>query len=311
MHYALSMKNCILAILTLFALTSCGGRKGELRITGTFKGLNNTDLIIFSQDGVIPTIDTLHIREEKIDWSCPYNKEGGTITIVYPTYSTLTLFVNSGDVIKINGDAKQLNATKVSGNPENEAYTHLRQQFKSASPQEIDSIKKAFYASFPESPVTQHLQLQDIEKQKPSSLEQGENLPPFSIVTRGGDTITTDSLRGKYTLIAFWANWKGGTNTMNIRIRKLRRQTKEKLTCISYNMDVNSVNLSHIEQADTITWHSYGDQKAFQSELVARLGIREVPYYILTDTTCNIIATGSDWDKDIKQSIEKFLLPKK
>ena len=92
------MKYCVI-LLTLLALTSCGGRKGELRIKGEIKGLNNADLTIFSRDGVIQGIDTLHVRQGKIDWQCPYDKENGSLTIVYPTFSTLTVFGSSGYVI--------------------------------------------------------------------------------------------------------------------------------------------------------------------------------------------------------------------
>ena len=70
--------------------------------------LNNAELTVYSRDGVIHGIDTLHVRQGKIDWSCPIDKEGGSLTIIYPTYSTLTVFGNSGDIIKIEGDAKQL-----------------------------------------------------------------------------------------------------------------------------------------------------------------------------------------------------------
>ena len=124
MHHVLSSKLYIAIIITLLAIASCGGRKGELRIKGEIKGLNSADLTIYSRDGVITGIDTLHVRQGKIDWSCPYSKEGGSLTIVYPTYSTLTVFGSSGDIILIEGDAKQLNSTKVSGNEYNTAYAN-------------------------------------------------------------------------------------------------------------------------------------------------------------------------------------------
>ena len=114
MHYALRTIRYSIYIFTLFVLASCGGKKGELRIKGKFAGLNNADLIIFSRDGLIQGIDTLHVRQEKIEWSCPCNKEQGTITILYPTYSTLTVFGGSGDVIEIKGDAKHLKEQFVS-----------------------------------------------------------------------------------------------------------------------------------------------------------------------------------------------------
>lgn len=307
MHHAISIRPCIIVLITLFALTSCGGRKGELRIKGEFKGLRNADLTIYSRDGVISGIDTLHIREGKIDWSCEFSKKHGTLTIVYPTFSTLTVFGSSGDVIKIEGDAKHLSGTKVSGNSENEAYTLLREQMEGATIEEKAQQIKNFIRNHPESAVTRFLQLEELSRQKPISLRAGAELPPFTLITRRGDTIATDSLKGKYTLIAFWANWRGGSSTMNSRIRRLRRQAKKDLMCISYNMDVGGNVLNYIERTDTITWHSYCDQMAFQSELVTNLGIRDIPYYILTDTTARIICAGGDWQKDMEPALKELI----
>lgn len=311
MHHVLSSRLYIAIIFTLLAIVSCGGRKGELRIKGEIKGLNSADLTIYSRDGVIQGIDTLHVRQGKIDWSCPYSKENGSLTIVYPTYSTLTVFGSSGDIIQIEGDAKHLSATKVSGNDHNMAYTQLRMQLESADKTEKDSLIEAFIALNPESPVTRMLQLEELAKQQPFALRIGEQIPDFSLVTRKGDTINNDTIKGKYTLLTFWANWRGGTSTINTRIRRLRRQAKEPLVCISYNMDVNNNIVGYIERTDTITWHSYSDQKAFLSELPSRLGIRDIPFFILTDTCSQIIAVGSDWQKDIEPTLKEHIITTK
>lgn len=308
MRYALGVKHYIIGVLTLFTLASCGGKKGELHIKGEIKGLNNAELTVYSRDGVIHGIDTLHVRQGKIDWSCPIDKEGGSLTIIYPTYSTLTVFGNSGDIIKIEGDAKQLNATKVSGNKENEAYTALRLQMEKLEQREKDSLIQAFIIQNPESPVSRFMQLSNLSKQTPEAQKKGELLPEFSLITRKGDTITTDSLKGKYTLFAFWANWKGGTSTINTRIRRLRRQTAKPLECISYNMDVNTTIIDYIERTDTITWHSCSYQKVFQSDLVSRLGIRDIPFFLLTDTANRIIASGVDWQKDIEPILKSDII---
>ena len=309
MHHVLSDKLYIAIIFTLLALTSCGGRKGELRIKGEIRGLNNADLTIFSRDGVFQGIDTLHVRQGKIDWSCTYHKENGSVTIVYPTFSTLTVFGSSGDVILMEGDAQNLSATKVSGNEANEAYTALRTKLDGATPEKADSITAAFADANPESPVTRFLQLEELGRQTPEALKKGTGLPDFTIVTRKGDTITTDSLKGKYTLIAFWANWRGGTSTINTRIRRLRRQAKRELECISYNIDVSKSILDYIERTDTITWHSYNTPMLFQSELPSRLGIRDIPFFVLADTTARIICAGSDWQKDIEPALAEITSP--
>lgn len=298
MLHVLSNKYIVI-LFTLLALASCGGREGELRIKGEIKGLN-ADLTMYSRDGVIQGIDTLHVVKGKIDWTCPYNKEGGSLTIVYPTYSTLTLFCNSGDVIVIEGDAKQLGATKVSGNADNDAYTLLRQKLSSLEDSKKDSLIEEFVNTHPESSVTRMLQLEKLATRQPLALSIGEMLPEFSVVTRKGDTINNDSLRGKFSLLVFWANWRGGTGTMNTRIRRLRRQAQRPLVCLSYNLDVNSSALDYIERTDTITWHSYNNKNLFMAELPSRLGVRDIPYYVLTDTTNRIIASGSDWKNDME-----------
>ena len=298
MLHVLSNKYIVI-LFTLLALASCGGREGELRIKGEIKGLN-ADLTMYSRDGVIQGIDTLHVIKGKIDWTCPYNKEGGSLTIVYPTYSTLTVFCNSGDVIVIEGDAKQLGATKVSGNADNDAYTLLRQKLSSLEDSKKDSLIEEFVNTHPESSVTRMLQLEKLATRQPLALSIGEVLPEFSVVTRKGDTINNDSLRGKFSLLVFWANWRGGTGTMNTRIRRLRRQAQRPLVCLSYNLDVNSSALDYIERTDSITWHSYNNKNLFMAELPSRLGVRDIPYYVLTDTTNRIIASGSDWKNDME-----------
>lgn len=298
MLHVLSNKYIVI-LFALLALASCGGREGELRIKGEIKGLN-ADLTMYSRDGVIQGIDTLHVVKGKIDWTCPYNKEGGSLTIVYPTYSTLTLFCNSGDVIVIEGDAKQLGATKVSGNADNDAYTLLRQKLSSLEDSKKDSLIEEFVNTHPESSVTRMLQLEKLATRQPLALSIGEMLPEFSVVTRKGDTINNDSLRGKFSLLVFWANWRGGTGTMNTRIRRLRRQAQRPLVCLSYNLDVNSSALDYIERTDSITWHSYNNKNLFMAELPSRLGVRDIPYYVLTDTTNRIIASGSDWKNDME-----------
>ena len=298
MLHVLSNKYIVI-LFTLLALASCGGREGELRIKGEIKGLN-ADLTMYSRDGVIQGIDTLHVVKGKIDWTCPYNKEGGSLTIVYPTYSTLTVFCNSGDVIVMEGDAKQLGATKVSGNADNDAYTLLRQKLSSLEDSKKDSLIEEFVNTHPESSVTRMLQLEKLATRQPLALSIGEMLPEFSVVTRKGDTINNDSLRGKFSLLVFWANWRGGTGTMNTRIRRLRRQAQRPLVCLSYNLDVNSSALDYIERTDSITWHSYNNKNLFMAELPSRLGVRDIPYYVLTDTTNRIIASGSDWKNDME-----------
>ena len=67
--------------------------------------------------------------------------------------------------------------------------------------------------------------------------------------------------------------------------------------------------LDYIERTDTITWHSYNTPMLFQSELPSRLGIRDIPFFVLADTTARIICAGSDWQKDIEPALAEITSP--
>ena len=105
------------AIFALFLFFSCGPQKGRIRIRGTFENLPQADLLIYSPDGGLSSVDTLHILKGQFDYSSPVKEspEPYTYVIVYPNYTTLTFFAHSGTDIRIKGDALSLNQVAVEG----------------------------------------------------------------------------------------------------------------------------------------------------------------------------------------------------
>ncbi len=109
------MRNlCI--FLSLLWLTACGPKRNEVRIRGQFENLPQADLLLYSPDGGLNTIDTLHIIKGKFDYSIhvegtdPY-----TYTIVYPNFMTLSFLARPGSDVRIKGDAQSLSQVKVEG----------------------------------------------------------------------------------------------------------------------------------------------------------------------------------------------------
>lgn len=184
-----------------------------------------------------------------------------------------------------------------SGREAREIYDSLRR----ACPQDVDLIRLS-------GAVQAH-----------GKLAPGSKLPDFKLYTRpsqipGGpkaDTICRSDYKNKYLIITFWAGWKSGSQSGIYRSKRLRRDMKAKdreLNIISYSLDTDGAYLRDLEKRDSVNFPSYCDYKAFSSDLAAKWHIRHLPFFVLVDTTQNIIASGSDWSRDIEPKARKLCL---
>lgn len=296
------MKSLLLSIIALSAIYSCSGRKGEMRITGNIDGMNDARLTVFSPDDGIVGIDTIIVKDGRLDWACECSAAEATYVIVYPNMSTLTVFGGSGQVARLNGSARNLSEMEVSGSEANDDYSQLRKEM-SANPGLADSLCERYISSHRESLLANHLEHERASQSIPPSLRQGAKLPKFSLRMRNGKTVTSVELRGKYVLLTFWACWRGNSHSTNYQIRKLRRESKVPFECISYSLDINTQSLASSERYDSISWHSYCDQQGFASKLASRLGVRDIPYYVLVDKKGIIIESSRDIE-DIRLKIQ-------
>ena len=144
-------------------------------------------------------------------------------------------------------------------------------------------------------------------------LQDGQLLPDFKLKTRtsafGGEEggeITAKQFKGTYLLIAFWGSWKSGSQSALYRVRRFRREMKGKdleVNAISYSLDADERELRRIEKNDSIDYHSFCDFQSFNSPLVQKWGITDLPFFVLVGPDQKIIASGSDWVKDIEPKV--------
>ena len=150
-------------------------------------------------------------------------------------------------------------------------------------------------------------------------LREGQELPEFKLNTRtsafkGGEEgkeISFKDFHGNYLLISFWASWKSGSQSALYRTRRFRREMEEKglkVNAISYSLDTELSSLKRIEENDSIDYHSYCDFQCFNSPLVQKWGICDLPFFVLVDPSLKIIASGSDWQRDIEPQVKKVCL---
>lgn len=355
----------LFTILIALTLLSCGGSQGQFRLKGNFAHLEQGEFLFYSSDGGLDIVDTLHIQGGAFEYTAKL-ADKATYRILYPNFSELVIFGHSGGVVKIKGDAQNLNAVAVSGDEDNETFTQFRQEIANQSDKQVLELAKQYILEKPTLYVSQYLfrkyllqnpqadrkltqevydslcralpedvalsRLSDKVKSK-DMLKAGSPMPDFKLANRNAariDTTSTaqaipkgkkaqkkaatpDSLKinrkkeitlkdyqGKHLLIVFWSDWKSGSQSALYYARKMRRESHGRIDAISYSLSTDEATLRQTEERDSITFPSYCDFRTWDSPLIRRFGIRDLPYYILVDDKGKIVTCGTDWAKEIE-----------
>lgn len=241
-------KNIVGALLMLLFVAGCTGHADTVRLEGEFAHLDQGEFLLYSSDGVLEGVDSIHVRDGRFKMEVRL-KEPGTLHILYPNFSQLTLFVQGGEDLRIKGDARMLSEVTVKGSDDNELYTAFRREILGKSDREVQALAHDYALAHPQTAMARHLlltyflQRDDAEpgqlrelydsllRANPDNvqlsrmsmrvnsyhlLEVGKTLPHFSLRVRPTeytegreDSIVSDTtLRGKYLLMFFGATWK-------------------------------------------------------------------------------------------------------
>ena len=329
-------------IATLFALLCCTGHPKEARLKGEFAHLEQGEFLIYSTDEGLDRLDTLHIQDGIFSYKLPtletatlhilYPNQSELVVFANPGSD----IVIKGDAqnlseVEVKGDEDnevytefrqeimEKSAEEVKGIAHNYILQHptlavSRYLFttyflcdETASVKETKALYDSLSRACPEdlalSKLSAHVRTLDV-------LKVGSPLPDFSLTLKpnhGGNgpverTIRKADYKDKLLLIAFWASWKGGSQSALYRGRRLRRELRSKgkdIELISYSLDADERQLYRIEERDTIDYPSYCDFRTLSSPLVQKWGIKELPYMILVTPDGRIAAMGSEWMEDI------------
>lgn len=304
--YSLLFTLCSLLFTLIFS--SCLGG-GEVRIRGSFTHMEQAELYLYSPDGGLDHLDTLHVVGGKFSWQHPLGADA-TFFIVYPNMSEQVVFASPGDDIKLEGDGGQLKSIEVSGNDDNKLLTQFRLEHNGDKRDSLVAAMKRFVKQYPDSRAAMYLQRQMNENTFGSSRQKvGSQLP---VITLPPDSLTdnyrTDSLaKGKPVLMTFWATWRAGSNA-NFRIKRLlRKYGKQSIQPISISLDTDPTLYRMFLRQDSVDWVTRCYRRSWDTPVVQQLSVRTIPYFILADSHHRIKAVGTDWEQDIQPAVEKLL----
>lgn len=303
-------------LFLLFLFLSACTDSHSFRLRGDFQNLRQADLFIYSTDGGLAYVDTIHIVEGQFDWQVPLDEEV-TFYLIFPNFSQQTVFARPGDVIKIQGDGGQLRALSIKGSPDNDELTRFRLAHLGDRPDSLRQAIERYVKENEGSRVSLHLMRQLTQQRKDGSrLRVGEVLPaivlPPDSLQASKDTlfIRPKQKDARPVLLFFWATWKRSSLDDFYLVRKALRQNKE-LQPVSISLDYNASTYAYSLRADSIDFDRRCYRLIWDTPIVQQLAVRDIPYYILADANRRVIALGSDWKHDLQPAVDSLLNSRK
>jgi len=144
--------------------------------------------------------------------------------------------------------------------------------------------------------------------------EVGAIAPDFTAPDPEGKEITLGAIKGKVTIIDFWAAWCGPCRRENPNVVKVYEKYHEKgLEIIGVSLDgtpkqkdAKQAWLNAIEK-DGLTWHQVSNLNYFNGPVAKKYNIRSIPATFILDSEGKIIAKnvrGSALEKKISELLD-------
>lgn len=333
----------------LLLILSCTGHPKEVRLKGEFEHLEQGEFLIYSSDEGLDRLDTLRIQNGHFSYMLPtpetatlhilypnqselvvFGNPGADLVIKGDAQNLSEVEVKGSEDnevytefrLEVNGksasETKTIAHNYILEHPTLNMSRYLFTTYflcdETAPVKETKELYDSLCRACPDDLALSKL---STHVRSLGKIKVGNPLPDFSLTLKPGHggngpeerIIKKADYKDKLLLIAFWATWKGGSQSALYRARRVRRELKAKgkdIELLSYSLDADEKELSRIERRDTVDYPSYCDFQVLASPLVQQWGIRELPFIILVTPDGRIAATGSDWMKDIQPAADKL-----
>ena len=125
-----------------------------------------------------------------------------------------------------------------------------------------------------------------------SQVHKGDLAPEITLADTSGRQVSLSSVRGKVTLIDFWASWCGPCRRENPNVvRAYHKYEKKGLRIYAVSLDMDKQNWVKAIEKDQLPWTHVSDLKGWDAQYARVYGVTGVPNNLLLDANGKVIAT--------------------
>jgi len=302
-------------LLTVLLLTACGGNSGKFKLEGRLRNINQGEFWVYSTDGGIVGFDTIAVRNGRFSYEIELRMPT-TLVVVFPNYSEQPVFAEPGEKVHIKGDATHLREMIIEGTDDNERMTEFRMELNETAPPDVPKVVTNYIREHLESPASiyllkryflltstpdylQALKLVDLMlKETPDngqlialqkqlkSLQGGalkSKLPIFTATDVKGNKVTEKALKAKLNVVSVWASWSYTSGDQQRRLKSLKDKYGDKLGIVSICIDGRPAECKQRVERDSLKWANVCDGRMWNTPLLAKFGLGDVPANLIID----------------------------
>lgn len=317
-------------------LMGCGPGGSSFRIKGKFSDMMGGELYLYNISEQHASFDTITISsgefrfEGEVSEPTPY-------MLVFPNAMEQVIFVSPGKEITYEVSSTDLKNYVVKGTDENKVMNEFRESVSANPAKKLDIVRK-YIEDYRESIIAIYLfDAYYVRNTNVSTEEIGKILAILKKTHPNNDYLlniegklkTTDKYKvGKVVadiplrnssnetsmlwdkktegniLIYFWATWANGYYDYLWKVRDHARSMEDKERCrfVGICLDTDMTRFTNDTRTDEgiECIEQYCDGLGLESPTFKKLGIPNIPYYLIVDKNHKIIAFGKEADQMVK-----------
>jgi peroxiredoxin len=214
---------------------------------------------------------------------------------------TATLLALRDEAFEIQEEAKEFEYNFALENADSYIAVLLLQNFFYQQGQPTEKIQK-LYDKLPEN-LKQSKEVKEIVPLLENVLKVsvGKKAPNFSGPTPTGETLALNDVKGKVTIIDFWAAWCKPCRAENPNVVKIYEKYQDKgLSIVGVSLDRTAEAWKKAIEEDKLPWHQVSNLKYWQEPIAQQYNVRSIPATFILDESGTIVA------KDLRgEALEK------
>ncbi|UGU16593.1 AhpC/TSA family protein [Sinomicrobium kalidii] len=221
---------------------------------------------------------------------------------------TVTIATLQEAYADIQEEAKAYEVQFVNENPDSYISALVLEKMLLSKSQTPEKIKELFSTLSEEVKKTKVAQRISSRMEEESKVSVGAIAPDFSAPTPEGETLALNDVKGKVTIIDFWAAWCKPCRAQNPHVVSLYNKYKEQgLSIIGVSLDKKKEDWEKAIEEDQLPWHHVSNLKFWQDPVAQMYNVRAIPATFILDAEGKIVAKnlrGEELDAKLAELFE-------